>query len=160
MVGMTGFEPTASASRTQRSTKLSHIPESKRRCGTKVRRIACLVARLGFEPRQTESESVVLPLHNRAVYSPCKRGNDSYYTRKCPVCQLHLPLFLCFCPQYKKPMAAVEYLVVLVIIKTAAAQLFPTQIRPEAGCISAKSRTGGPENSLYAVWQKIYKGRS
>ena len=28
-----------------------------------------LVARLGFEPRQTESESVVLPLHNRAVYT-------------------------------------------------------------------------------------------
>ena len=26
MVGMTGFEPAASASRTQRSTKLSHIP--------------------------------------------------------------------------------------------------------------------------------------
>ena len=27
MVGMTGFEPAASASRTQRSTKLSHIPK-------------------------------------------------------------------------------------------------------------------------------------
>ena len=26
-----------------------------------------LVARLGFEPRQTESESVVLPLHNSAM---------------------------------------------------------------------------------------------
>ena len=26
LVGMAGFEPTASASRTQRSTKLSHIP--------------------------------------------------------------------------------------------------------------------------------------
>ena len=26
-----------------------------------------MAARLGFEPRQTESESVVLPLHNRAV---------------------------------------------------------------------------------------------
>lgn len=26
MVGMTGFEPATSASRTQRSTKLSHIP--------------------------------------------------------------------------------------------------------------------------------------
>ena len=29
MVGMTGFEPAASASRTQRSTKLSHIPLEK-----------------------------------------------------------------------------------------------------------------------------------
>ena len=27
MVGMTGFEPAASASRTQRSTKLSHNPD-------------------------------------------------------------------------------------------------------------------------------------
>ena len=26
-----------------------------------------VAARLGFEPRQTESESVVLPLHNRAI---------------------------------------------------------------------------------------------
>ncbi len=26
LVGMAGFEPTTSASRTQRSTKLSHIP--------------------------------------------------------------------------------------------------------------------------------------
>ena len=26
-----------------------------------------VAARLGFEPRQTESESVVLPLHNRAL---------------------------------------------------------------------------------------------
>ena len=29
MVGMTGFEPATSASRTQRSTKLSHIPLEK-----------------------------------------------------------------------------------------------------------------------------------
>ncbi len=28
-----------------------------------------LVARLGFEPRQTESESAVLPLHNQAKYN-------------------------------------------------------------------------------------------
>ena len=28
LVGMTGFEPATSASRTQRSTKLSHIPKS------------------------------------------------------------------------------------------------------------------------------------
>ena len=27
-----------------------------------------VAARLGFEPRQTESESVVLPLHNRAMF--------------------------------------------------------------------------------------------
>ena len=60
MVEATGFEPTASASRTQRSTKLSHASTYKIESNKK------MVARLGFEPRQTESESVVLPLHNRA----------------------------------------------------------------------------------------------
>ena len=29
IIGVTGFEPTASASRTQRSTKLSHTPKNK-----------------------------------------------------------------------------------------------------------------------------------
>lgn len=28
-----------------------------------------MAAELGFEPRQTESESVVLPLHNSAIFS-------------------------------------------------------------------------------------------
>ncbi len=37
-------------------------------CG-KPQRGNTVVARLGFEPRQTESESVVLPLHNSAVIS-------------------------------------------------------------------------------------------
>ncbi len=32
-------------------------------------KIELLAAELGFEPRQTESESVVLPLHNSALYS-------------------------------------------------------------------------------------------
>ena len=30
--------------------------------------ISYVVAELGFEPRQTESESVVLPLHNSALF--------------------------------------------------------------------------------------------
>ena len=34
-----------------------------------------LAAGLGFEPRQTESESAVLPLHNPAIY--WRRGRDS-----------------------------------------------------------------------------------
>ncbi len=40
--------------------------------------ILIVAARLGFEPRQTESESVVLPLHNRAI---CRvdRINVYYY---------------------------------------------------------------------------------
>jgi hypothetical protein len=32
------------------------------------------VVRLGFEPRQTESESVVLPLHNRTVLRSAMLG--------------------------------------------------------------------------------------
>ena len=31
--------------------------------------VAFLAAGLGFEPRQTESESVVLPLHNPAIFN-------------------------------------------------------------------------------------------
>jgi hypothetical protein len=34
-----------------------------------------VVARLGFEPRQTESESVVLPLHHRAIRGGGERMN-------------------------------------------------------------------------------------
>ena len=60
MVEVTRLELAASASRTQRSTKLSHTS---------------MAARLGFEPRQTESESVVLPLHNRAMCT----SHDLYY---------------------------------------------------------------------------------
>ena len=33
---------------------------------------SALVAELGFEPRQTESESVVLPLHNSAPHQSAK----------------------------------------------------------------------------------------
>ena len=40
-----------------------------------------MAAELGFEPRQTESESVVLPLHNSALFSQETRDvdNDIYY---------------------------------------------------------------------------------
>ena len=33
-----------------------------------------LAAELGFEPRQTESESVVLPLHNSAIFISLERS--------------------------------------------------------------------------------------
>ena len=52
MVGIAGFEPATPCSQSKCSTRLSHIP---------------LVAKLGFEPRQTDSKSVVLPLHNLAL---------------------------------------------------------------------------------------------
>ena len=40
------------------------------KCGIKTKKMA---ARPGFEPRQTEPESVVLPLHHRAVRIYCKK---------------------------------------------------------------------------------------
>ncbi len=43
-----------------------------------------VVAEEGFEPSQTESESVVLPLHNSAILSL----NDDYYTTTENVCQV------------------------------------------------------------------------
>ena len=55
-IDATGFEPAASASRTQRSTKLSHT-SIRYKSGT---------TDIGFEPILTESESVVLPLHQSA----------------------------------------------------------------------------------------------
>ena len=70
MVGVAGLEPAASWSRTKHATKLRYTPERKVFWIVKIpiTRIGILMvaARLGFEPRQTESESVVLPLHNRA----------------------------------------------------------------------------------------------
>ena len=42
-----------------------------------------MAAELGFEPRQTESESVVLPLHNSAIY----KNNKIYYTSYITICQ-------------------------------------------------------------------------
>ena len=45
-----------------------------------------MAAEIGFEPRQTESESVVLPLHNSAT-------NSDYYTQQANKCQY---LFLSF----------------------------------------------------------------
>ena len=46
-----------------RRLKYPHKRKSLRYCGG-----PSLVARKGFEPLQTESESVVLPLHNRAIF--------------------------------------------------------------------------------------------
>ena len=43
-------------------------------------RIFVLAAGLGFEPRQTESESVVLPLHNPAICNRCRK-HELYYSK-------------------------------------------------------------------------------
>ena len=56
MVGTTGFEPATSCSQSKRSSQTELRPESKK----------LLAARLGFEPRQTDPESAVLPLHHQA----------------------------------------------------------------------------------------------
>ena len=45
-----------------------------------------LAAELGFEPRQTESESAVLPLHNSAT-------NSDYYTHPLHNCQYFFKTF-------------------------------------------------------------------
>ena len=49
-----------------------------------------MVAEEGFEPSQTESESVVLPLHNSAMsFVVCRflRTNEYYYTHVGVECQ-------------------------------------------------------------------------
>ena len=63
MVEVTGFEPATSSSRTKRATKLRHTSKKQPRCVS-----GPLAAELGFEPRHTESESAVLPLHNSALH--------------------------------------------------------------------------------------------
>ena len=49
-----------------------------------------LAADLGFEPRQTESESVVLPLHKSAIYY----FYNAYYNKAHMVCQHIFIIFL------------------------------------------------------------------
>ena len=63
LVEVTGFEPATSSSRTKRATKLRHTSKKQPRCVS-----GPLAAELGFEPRHTESESAVLPLHNSALH--------------------------------------------------------------------------------------------
>ena len=53
----------------------------------------------GFEPSQTESESVVLPLHNPAIYDMLLRERRVYYT-KCA--QIVKPLFKENCDLLKR----------------------------------------------------------
>ena len=63
MVEVTRFELATSSSRTKRATKLRHTSKN-----TAPRESGPLAAELGFEPRHTESESAVLPLHNSASH--------------------------------------------------------------------------------------------
>ncbi len=63
MVEVTGFEPATSSSRTKRATKLRHTSKKQPRVES-----GPMAAELGFEPRHTESESAVLPLHNSASH--------------------------------------------------------------------------------------------
>jgi hypothetical protein len=45
------------------------LNEQRKRFG---RPFLCCVTRPGFEPRQAESESAVLPLYYRAIFRKCK----------------------------------------------------------------------------------------
>ena len=88
VVEVTGLEPAASSSRTKHSTKLSY---TSKYTAPIVRGL--LAAELGFEPRQTESESVVLPLHNSASLN-----SNIYYIRFFkkvkPFCRIFLFVFI------------------------------------------------------------------
>ena len=69
VVEVTGFEPATSSSRTKRATKLRHTSKNSPDIS------GPMAAELGFEPRHTESESAVLPLHNSALHF-------NYYNQK------------------------------------------------------------------------------
>ena len=63
MVEVTGFEPAAPSSRTKCATKLRY---TSKKVKPRIKIRGLVAAELGFEPRHTESESAVLPLHNSA----------------------------------------------------------------------------------------------
>ncbi len=79
--------------------------ESTQRCDNAktarpIGRAVCMAAREGFEPSQTESESVVLPLHNLA-----KRKN--YYTAYPPFVKRFFQIFPdFFAKRLSKPVAS------------------------------------------------------
>ena len=52
-----------------------------------------LAAGEGFEPSQTESESVVLPLHNPAIFRPCRR-DECYYNKQFQIVKSIFKFFL------------------------------------------------------------------
>ena len=52
----------------------------KRERPPSVNSVVLVAAGRGFEPRQTESESVVLPLHNPAISFLSAVADDNYYT--------------------------------------------------------------------------------
>ena len=64
--------------RPERSTLPAELhPENTKQFAFVQTAVCVLVAELGFEPRQTESESAVLPLHNSA---PVKKRTLLYYS--------------------------------------------------------------------------------
>ena len=78
LVGVERLELSASASRTQRATNCA-IPRKKKEQQPKL--LLSMVGEEGFEPSQTESESVVLPLHNSPI--------SSFAQALCPRCVLY-----------------------------------------------------------------------
>ena len=71
---------------------VSHRPKWTKKEPVSTEAETGLVARKGFEPLQTESESVVLPLHNRAM-SMCSDDNI-YLTTQIRICQQVFLIFL------------------------------------------------------------------
>ena len=100
VVGVTGFEPTASWSRTKRATNCA-TPRKKIRSSE----AAAVVGDERIELPQTESESVALPLCKSPISLSGARGLPStlnYYIRSSRVCQ---HLFSTFAEKMPLPLA-------------------------------------------------------
>ena len=104
MVGVTGFEPAASCSQSRRATNCA-TPRKKQQ--QQMPRCCCfLVGEEGFEPSQTESESVVLPLHNSPISFLHREAFSRvlyYYSEAGGVCQ-HPFLKKIYAPLFSKPI--------------------------------------------------------
>ena len=86
-----------SENETQRNERAGDFCKKSRR----KRYAACgdVAAEEGFEPSQTESESVVLPLHNPAILCPLLQAQDWLY-QKCGICQESILNF--FLPRFSR----------------------------------------------------------
>lgn len=90
LVEVARLELAASTSRTWRATNCA--TPRKKQPRNKFAAEAVLAAVPGFEPRQTESESAVLPLHNTAL---CRCLNSNiYYIQKVAVVKEKMKIFL------------------------------------------------------------------
>ena len=105
MVGMTGFEPAASASRTQRSTKLSHIPLPKIR-----NRVYSITSSVSCQAFFQAEKSPCKPLSTYKIRELHASGNRKFF---------HLPRNFVF-------FSVHLYLYGTTIAKPVGEQIVPT----------------------------------